>query len=257
MASVPPPAAPQAGKSFKSGATITLLIAAAIVLGVAIMFLFARIRKQDRVLDRMRKETQQRLDDQDVVNIVQHYTSSPVYTQEQHRHLQQYANHYAAAHTATHWQHLQQQWQQQQQQALESQPRIITGMMVENAEVDVPPTPPSTEMVNACPVTSTTDACHLPPGLVVPHEVAAAEPVVATQQFVTDASPAVTTQFVATVEPVAPVLVSTQSVVPDLTLLGDASEPPAAVAPKQSSGRKRKPKPKRAAAANTSTALAT
>jgi len=65
------------GKS--SAATITLLVVMILVLGLAIMYLFTRIRKQDQILDQVRRENQQQLQDQDVVQVVRHYVTSPQY----------------------------------------------------------------------------------------------------------------------------------------------------------------------------------
>ena len=62
-----------------STAMSTLLVVMVLVLAVAIMYLFTRIRKQDQNVDRVRKENQQQLQDQDVVQIVRQFVNSPGY----------------------------------------------------------------------------------------------------------------------------------------------------------------------------------
>jgi len=98
------------GKS--SVATTTLLVVMILVLGVAVMYLLTRIRKQDNNIDKMRKENQQQLQDEDIVQITKAYLQSPEHLQSVHNTIGGLVQYYANAH----YQQLQNYLQQQQQQ---------------------------------------------------------------------------------------------------------------------------------------------
>lgn len=68
-----------------AGGSTPVIVAIILVLGLAIMYLFTRIRKQDQVVERLRKENQQQLNDQDILQLTKRYVQS----QECHAYLQE------------------------------------------------------------------------------------------------------------------------------------------------------------------------
>ena len=59
-----------------AGGSTPVIVAIILVLGLAIMYLFTRIRKQDQVVERLRKENQQQLNDQDILQLTKRYVQS-------------------------------------------------------------------------------------------------------------------------------------------------------------------------------------
>jgi hypothetical protein len=88
---------PLGGRSSSNAATTTLLIVMILVLGIAIMYLLTRIRKQDRILDRLRKENQQQLQDDDVTQIMRHYINSTQYKANLQKTIEYYVQYYYAS----------------------------------------------------------------------------------------------------------------------------------------------------------------
>ena len=118
--------------------TTVLSVAIVLVLSLAIMYLFTRIRRQDRILDKQRRQHDQQLQDQDVVQIVEQYMHGPRGRQQFQQVSDLYAQHYANSYLTQLTQLYSQQQQQQQQQLAEAEtppaPQPIT------APADVEPT---------------------------------------------------------------------------------------------------------------------
>jgi hypothetical protein len=62
--------------SAKTTGSTPVIVAIILVLGLAIMYLFTRVRKQDQAVERLRKENQQQLNDQDVMQLTKRYLQS-------------------------------------------------------------------------------------------------------------------------------------------------------------------------------------
>lgn len=76
--SIPVPGLASKSTSLSS---IGLLFAIGGVFCLAIMYLFTRIRKQDAVLDKMKKELQQQIQDQDIIQLTRGYLQSDDFKQ--------------------------------------------------------------------------------------------------------------------------------------------------------------------------------
>lgn len=131
----------------KDRAGTTVLVVTVLVLGVAIMYLMTRIRRQDRIVDKLRKETQQTLNDQDVVQIIDHYVHSQPYQQD----VQRVSNHFAQHYTTQYAQHLEQLYSQRfdelrRQSATPTQPAADVEPSPSSSSPPPPSPPPQAEV---------------------------------------------------------------------------------------------------------------